>query len=451
MKNSRPQLLGILVTLLMFFFPSFNLIAQDINNEVVSFKKRELNSGWIFQLGKDREELRTDVSRFFEDQTSLNGGFKVENTFWNIQAYRQDELNLSLDFGPFGAYGNWIDSSRVSNSEADQYLYGLKTSANLNYKYRYYYDAKNYTAFEISGWGLYEVYRQSLDGTSIDSMGIVNDINRTRTEDRLRYGFQARGGFGIGRLSPMNHLMTAHYLLEKYYPGRIFSDYKIAQLAQVIAKLKNDRDFNKGHDPEKELEAINQFLNSQFLLEKSGAMITDWPFAEFDPRYEGKRFEMGPFFKYYNQEPDFIWGGYIQYEDARYQNVSWNRNFSASLIYNRYKKPDNQLTNSESELSLGLQSLYRDWMTAEIDLGWSYYSKLRSRFDFGVRYVPGIELNGFEDIGQLSHNFVPYLAYFSQLSSKSRVQLNFSWRITDGEQFMVPGPEFSLGIYRSSY
>ncbi|MCK3685694.1 hypothetical protein [Maribellus sp. YY47] len=431
MKNPRFRLTGFITTAFFFLIPSFMANAQDVNNEVVSFKKRELNTGWIFQVGKDREELRTDVSRFFEDQTSLNGGYKIENSFWDIRDYRQDELNLSVDLGPFGAYGNWIDSSKVSNSEADQYLYGLRTSANLNYKYRYYYDAKNYTAFEISGWGLYEVFRQSLDGTSIDSMGVVSDIDRTRTEDRFRYGFQARGGFGIGRLSPMNHLMTAHYLLEKYYPGRVFSDYEIAQFAQIIAQLKNERDYKQGHDTGKEMEAIQKFLNGKFLLEPAEAMNADWSYAEFDPRYEGKRFEMGPFFKYYNQEPDFIWGGYVQYEDARYKNVSWNRNFTANLNYNRYKNSD--------------------WMTAEVNVGWSYYSKLKSRFNFGVKYVPGIELNGFENVGTLSHNFVPYLGYFSQLSSKSRVRLDFSWRITDGEQFMVPGPEFSLGIYRSAY
>ncbi|MCE4564807.1 hypothetical protein INQ51_10840 [Maribellus sp. CM-23] len=450
MKNPYSQRLSIL-TIVAFLLSSFHMSAQDINREVVSFKKREVNAGWIFQLGKEREELRTDVSRFFEDQTSLNGGYRIENTFWNIQDYRQDELNFSFDLGPFGAYGNWIDSSKVSNLKADQYLYGLRSSANLNYRYRYYYDAKNYTAFEFSGWGRYEVYRQSLDGTSIDSLGVVTDIDRTQTEDRLRYGFQARGGFGIGRLSPMNHLMAAHFLLEKYYPGRIFSDYEIAQFAQVIAQMKNDRDFKEGHDTEKEMAALNQFLNGKFLLEPADAMLADWPYAEFDPRYEGKRFEMGPFFKYFNQEPDFIWGGYIQYEDARYKNVNWNRNFSAGLTYNRYKKPDEKVTNSEDGLHPVFQNSYRDWMTAEIDLGWSYYSQLRSRFNFGVKYVPGIDLNGFKDLGTLSHNFVPYVGYFSQLSSKSRIRLDFSWRIADGEQFMVSGPEFSLGIYRSSY
>ena len=52
-----------------------------------------------------------------------------------------------------------------------------------------------------------------------------------------------------------------------------------------------------------------------------------------------------------------------------YQNVNWNRNFTANLNYNRYKRSD--------------------WVTAEVNLGWSYYSNLRSRFNFGVKYVPG--------------------------------------------------------------
>ena len=41
-------------------------------------------------------------------------------------------------------------------------------------------------------------------------------------------------------------------------------------------------------------------------------------------------------------------------------------------------------------------------MMGELNLGWSYYSELKSQFDFGVKYVPGIELNGFNDVGPLS-------------------------------------------------
>ena len=95
--------------------------------------------------------------------------------------------------------------------------------------------------------------------------------------------------------------------------------------------------------------------------------------GEFEPRYEGQRFEFGPFFQYYNQEPDFVYGGYLQYENSKYKNLKWNRNISANLSYNRYKT--------------------QDWATAEINIGWSYYSNLQNQFDFGIRYNPGIELD----------------------------------------------------------
>ncbi|WP_297097364.1 hypothetical protein [uncultured Draconibacterium sp.] len=435
--------------LLIFVFTVFVAGAQqqEINNDVVSFKKRELNWGLILGVSKETEELLGDESRFDEDRTLLNGKFRIENTYWNLLDYKQERLNMRFEVGPYGGYGDWIDSSKVEYITADQDFYGVRTSANIDYSYRFYYDTKSYTVIDVSAWGRYEVFKQNLDGTSTDSLGVVTPVDESDTKDRLRYGLDAKVGWGSGRLSPMNYLMTAHYLLEKYYPGRLFSDYEIAQFAQVIANIKHNRDFKEGHVPEKEMEQVVDFIRSTFVLASPESMAAEWHFAEFDPRYQGNRFEIGPHFKYYNQEPDFLFGGYIQHDNAKYVNVKWNRNFSAGLVYNRYSKTnmeyiDEYLTNS---------NVSRDWATAEINLGWSYYPNLKTQFDFGMRYVPGIELNNFDEVGSLSNNFIPYVAYFTQLNSKSRVKLNAAWRIADGEQFVVPGPEFSLSIYRSKY
>ena len=415
------------------FLAAISLYAQEpeINNEVVSFKKREWNKGLLLNLDQERDELLTDETRFYEEQNLLNGSFLLENKIWNLLDYKQEELNIAFKTGPFGGWGNWIDSSKVSYNTADEQKYGLRTSLNAGYLYRYYYDPKTYTLLDLSVWGQYDIYKQNLDGTAIDSFGVSMPIDESNIKDRLRFGFKGKAGWGIGRLSPMNHLMTAHYLLEKYYPGRVFSDYEIAQFAQVIAGIKNDRDFKSGHVAEKEMEMVAGFVNKNLMLESPESMSGEWIYGEFDPRYEGTRLEFGPFFQYYNREPDFVYGGYLQFDRAKYHNVKWNSNISANINYNRYKK--------------------QDWMMGELNLGWSYYTGLKSQFNFGVKYVPGIELNGFDDIGPLSHNVIPYISWYSQLNSQSRFKFDFSWRIADGEKFLVPGPNFNLAIYRSRY
>jgi hypothetical protein len=68
-----------------------------------------------------------------------------------------------------------------------------------------------------------------------------------------------------------------------------------------------------------------------------------------------------------------------------------------------------------------------------------------------LKYVPGVVVNGFENIETIKHNFIPYIEYFTQVNSKARVNFAFAWKITDSDQFMLAGPEFSLAVYRSRY
>lgn len=441
------QLSGL--SLFLIFISSISGFTQneEINSEVVSFKKRELNSGIVFDVTKEREELLSDEVLFEEDRNLFNGKYRFQNLFWNLQDYKQERLNLSLELGPFGGFGDLRDSTNIEDINADQNFYGLRGSANVDYLYRYYYDNKSYTFFDVNAWGRYDVYKQNIDGTSTDSLGVVSPVDESSTEDRLRYGINAKVGWGIGRLSPMNHLMTAHYLLEKYYPGRLFSDYEIAQFAQVIAEIKNNRDYKAGRILDKEMEELADFVSKTFILASPESMSAEWQFGEFEPRFEGNKFELGPQFKYYNQEPDFLYGGFMRYNNAKYMNVKWNRNFTAALVYERYTRQDWE----EIEDGISNSNKSQDWAKAEIDLGWSYYSNLKSQFDFGIRYMPGVQLSSFDDFSSISHNVIPYVAYFTQLNAKSRLKLDFAWRIADGEQFILPGPEFSLSFYRSKY
>ncbi len=415
---------------LFFVATVFVAFAQEntINNEVVSFKKRELNSGFVFDVSNQQD--KSDEINYNNEETSLSAKFRFENSFYNLLDYKQEELNAAFEIGPFGGFDEWEYDSGSKNVNANQNFFGISSSANVSYLNRFYYDPKNFTVFDISAWGRYDLYQLSSDSTIVTS-GATNNYDESETKDQFSYGFDVKAGWGVGRLSPMNHLMTAHYLLEKYYPGRVFSDFEIAELAQVVAEIKNNRDLRKGHKLEEEMSYISSFMSNKLLLAPADAMQDEWQYSEFDPRYEGKRLEFGPYFTYSNQEPDFVYGGYVQYENSKYRNVKWNRNFSAEIVYHRYED--------------------QDWGTAELDLGWTYFPNLKNQFDFGVKYVSGIEIDGLDNLGTLSHNAIPYAAWYTQFNSKSRMKMNLAWRIADGEQFVLPGPEFSLAIYRSRY
>lgn len=432
MRKSVYNFNGLMLILFVFCFAlSVNAQKNTINNNVVSYKKKELTSGAVFDVNREQEQLLTDDTKYEEYRNVFNGKYRFESRFWNLLDHKQEQILTSFEIGAFGGFGDWEDSSYVQQTIADQSFYGIRTTGKAGYVNRFYYDPKTYTLVDIGGWGEYDIYKQNSEGTSIDSFGVATDFDVSENETRFRWGVRAKAGWGFGRLSPMNHLMTADYLLRKYYPRRNFSDYEIARFAQVIANIKHNRSITSQHKLEKEMELVSNFIKNELMLMLPEAMPAEWQYSEFDPRYQGQRFEVGPFFQYYNYEPDFIWGFYALYENSKYQNVRWNRNFSAGLRYNSYKK--------------------QDWITGDINIGWTYYADLKSQFDFGIKYVPGYTINGSGNNGDFSNNLIPYLSYFTQLNAKSRIKMDFAWRFADGDKYVLPGPEFSLAIYRSKY
>ena len=423
-----------LILPILLFVSGFNtVVAQiDFNNyETFFYKKKELNLGAVYYTHNEREELRTDAWREYEKISTGAAKFQIKNQFWNYLNYKQEQIVFNFEAGPLWGNGNWVDSSAVGNAVADHKILGFRTNAYAGFLSRFYYTNKSFTLVQLNANVNYDLYQQHSKGTSTDSNNVVTPVDEKTGVSKFKYGFQAKAGWGIGRLNPVNNYMIADYLLTKYYRGRIFSTNEIIALSKQIANVKQQRDIISGHDPELESKQIQYYLNQKLLLTLPENIGEEWVYGEFLPRYNGTKVEFGPFFNYYNREPDFIYGGYFLFENAKYHSYKWNRNFKASINYNRYKR--------------------EDWMLGEIDLGWSYFIKLRSQFDFGFKYIPGIQLNNFEDIGKVNHGFVPYLSYFSQLNSKARINLAFAWRISEDESLMLPGPEFSLSVYRSRY
>ncbi|NQU51332.1 MAG: hypothetical protein HQ522_02220 [Bacteroidetes bacterium] len=417
--------------LLLFFTFSVCAQVEQENYEIIFYKKKELNAGLLFSGNSEREEFRTDLSKSYEEITSGAAAFQFKNSFWNYLDYKQDFLEFNFELGPFYGFGSQTDSSNVESIEADQTQIGVRGNLSAIYSSRYYYNTKNYTLVEVRGWAGYNLFKQNSEGSLIDSNEVVTNFDKSSGESKLRYGFEAKAGWGWGRLNAMNNYMLAQFILEKYYSGRLFSEKEIRQVAKEISIIKEQRDIVNGHNNEIESKIVSDFLNEKMLLTEPEDLAADWEFAEFKPRVDGIRIEFGPFFNYFNREPDFIYGTYIQYENAKYSSLKWNRNFSAGINYNRYKQ--------------------QDWVLAELNMGWSYFPDLKRQFDFGVKYVPGLELNDLSELGEFNHGLVPYVGYFSQINSKSRVNLTFAYRISPNDKVMFSGPEFSLSIYRSRY
>jgi hypothetical protein len=355
--------------------------------------------------------------------------FFLENRIWDYTETRQHEFYGSVKAGPLWGQGNWNDSSNIEEIDAEHKLKGLRAAISADYSVRYYYNNRNYTLLKINGWAQYDWYSQSSNGTVTDSNLVVRDYTDDSKGDKLKAGIDARAGWGLGRLAAVNHVMAAEVLLKKYYPKQSFSTDEILVLAGEIARIKNSRDPRTGHQPEIEIKQIETFLNQKMIQMPRTIEISDWEKGELLPRYNGSRFEIGPFFQYYNQEPDFVYGGYFLFENARYCNVKWNRKFSAAVNYNAYK--------------------HNDWATGEIKIGWSYFHQMQSQWDLGFKYVPALEI-GDESVC-FYQGVVPYLSWFTQLNSKNRIDTKFAWRFTSDEKLMLPGPEISVSVYRSSY
>jgi hypothetical protein len=202
-------------------------------------------------------------------------------------------------------------------------------------------------------------------------------------------------------------------------------------LSNEIGRIKRQRNLKDGHKTDIEISQLEGFLNQKMFLVPVNSLEKEWEQGEFMPRFNGNRVEFGPFFKYFNREPDFIYGGYFLFQHAKYCNEKWNRNFSAGLNYNAYKK--------------------QDWIVAEVNMGWSFFMQLRSQLDFGMKYIPGIALNDSGETGSLNHGFIPYLAYFTQLDPKNRIDIKLAYRLSENDGLMLSGPEVSVSVYRSRY
>ncbi len=405
-----------------------------LKNDSTSFPlyiKKEIASGFVLNGNKEREELLTDISKQKEELFSSSTSYFFGGTVWNFLEYKQEVIDLNIKAGPFAGIGNWIDSSRVMNIDGKHRNYGLRVNLNGNYESRFYYDKKNYTIVKVNGWAKNEVFISNSEGTKIDSNLVATTFDEQDLSNKFRYGFQAKAGWGYGRMNPVNHYMVADYLLSKYYEGRLFSEEEVQQVAAKIGGIKQGRDPGVSRSSENEIKELNDYLRTKLLLAAPEIPEDLWELGEFAPRFDGTRIELGPFFNYYNREPDFYYGGYIQFNKAKYINVKWNCDFSANLKYSHYK--------------------HHNWAALETNLGWIYYSGLKSQFGFGLKYIPGAVVHDIDDIEPVKHNFIPYLEYFTQLNAKTRVNFMFAWNIGDGEDFMKSGPEFSLSFYRSRY
>lgn len=402
---------------------------HKIQTDKLEFKRHEINWGLNYSAKNERESWKTDDAKYYEEMSSNSVNLLLENKFWDFSEDRQRQFFVSAKAGPLWGKGNWNDSSYIEEIDAEHRLNGMRAAISADYSLRYYYSNRNYTLLHVYATAQYDWYSQTSEGTVIDSNSVVSDYIDDSKGDKLKTGINARAGWGLGRLAVVNHFMAAEFLLKKYYPERDFSQDEIMLLAGEIARLKNNRDPLISHQPEIEIEQLETFLNQKMILTPERITVKDWESGEFLPRYSGSRVEFGPFFQYFNREPDFVYGGYLTFENARYCNMKWNRNFSAAINYNAYK--------------------HNDWVLGEINLGWSYFQQMQSQWDLGLKYIPGLEIGNEKAL--FYQGVVPYFSWFTQLNSKNRIDMSLAWRITSDEKLMLPGPEISVSVYRSRY
>lgn len=432
MKKKVNVIIGALgLALFMGVFGKVAAQDQTKLSNIFFYKKQEQNLGIKYYSKEMREELISPDSRSFEELSQSSATFQFTNRIWNYLDYKQEKFEFNAEIGPVWGSGNFIDSSFYEYIVADENIAGITAQAEVCYVNRYYWDRKNYTIVDVSAWGRYNWYSQNSKGVIQDSNRVSTPYDISENQKKYRYGFQAKAGWGIGRLNPMNNYMMADFLLNKYFAGRNFSEEEIIKFADEIARIKAGRNVKIQHDIADEGSKINAFISQEFLLTQLPDLQNTFGFGEFLPRLDGARIEAGPFFKYFNREPDFIYGGYLNYVNEKYRNPKWNHKLSAGIQYNRYKK--------------------QDWLLAEFELGASFYKGIRSRFDAGIKYLPGIVVNNFEDIEPVIHNFIPYLSYFTQINSKVRIEADALFRMNNNEKFITAGPEFSLKLYRSKY
>jgi hypothetical protein len=229
----------------------------------------------------------------------------------------------------------------------------------------------------------------------------------------------------------VNHRMVAEYLLDDFYKEKLFTPEEKVALADKIAQIKNHRKLRILSSHEKEAEELGKFLNSRFLLTIPENLEMLWKYGEFSPRLDGKQLEAGPFFSYFNREPDFVYGGFLKFESEKYRSLKWSRLFRTELTYNRYKT--------------------RDWLRLETSLMFDYYCQLRTRYSFGLKYTPVLEVSNDYKRTPFQHVFAPVFGFMTQLSRSVRMEGAIMYNITNKNNFFIKGPEFSLSVYRSRY
>lgn len=428
MKYSQ---LSAIVTLIAVFVVPVSGWAQlhKIQTDKLEFRRHEINWGLNYSGANEREEWNSEVASYNEELTTNSAKIWIENRFWDFTEDRQQQFDISAKAGPLWGKGNWNDSSYIEEIDAEHRLTGVRAAISADYSFRFYYNNRNYSLLQINANAQYDWYNQSSEGTAIDSFGVVTGYLDDSKGDKLKTGIDARAGWGLGRLTAVNHFMAAEFILKKYYPEKEFSQDEILMLAGEIARIKNSHDPRTSHQAEIEVPQIEDFLNQKMIQMPKRILIADWESGEFLPRYSGSRVEFGPFFQYFNREPDFVYGGYFLFENARYCNMKWNRNFSAAINYNAYK--------------------HNDWILGEIKLGWSYFQEMTSQWDLGLKYIPGLEIGN--EKAFFYQGVVPYFSWFTQLNSKNRIDMSLAWRITSDEKLMLPGPEISVSVYRSRY
>jgi hypothetical protein len=422
---------------ILLFIPALTVFSStqsgDTPSEVYRFVKTELNSGLQFNRKNLRESSLTESGSYFENRENYATELFYSLNSWRFDDLKQETGRVILGIGPQWATGQSELNHPTLIKTADNSMFGAVVSGEINYSGRYYYGDNQYAVVVVDGTGSFESLKINSKGFSSNPMSsaFATPFEEEYTDNRFRYTLHAKAGWGLGWMEIVNHRMVAEYLLKDFYKDKLFTPEEKVAMTEKVAQIKNFRKLRTPSSLKKEAEELGEFLNNRFLLTIPENLEMFWKYSEFAPRFDGNRLEAGPFFSYFNREPDFVYGGFLKFDSGKYHSLKWSRHFKSELTYNRYKT--------------------RDWIKLETSLIFDYYCQLRTKFSFGLKYTPIVETSNDYDRTPFQNVFTPLVGFFTQLSRSLRMEGAFMYNITNKNNYFIKGPEFSLSVFRSRY
>ncbi len=395
-------------------------IAFMANAQVDSFKladyklpylKRKALETSISLSGKNRN-MNNEKKYLSEESTykttNFHNNLNIEYTdFVNIQK-RQSQSMFSFDF-----------LSDFSKDKSDNGTVTAKHNANMLQPVfhiqridRFYFVPKLF--FELAPLADYKFVRYYTDNNNLPTSP-YNENTRKMQDGKLQIALK----FGKGRITQVQDARHAIYFLEAFKKlDRMKADLtndEITELANLIAKLKNDRVYDIRLNDISDIQAVDSFFTAHDYISKSDAKyfttLSDmWRYGNIYERFSGTRisFAVVPAFRFSsfdssdktsNSESVSNWNDKAFSIDAGFEFVHqkpidlyWQHHLRASMYFGMMNgKQTSDSDNYDNKLEIPKIQM-------GLNHGVGFYPNTRTRIDMGYQFNYLKTFSG-EDLG----------------------------------------------------